>query len=248
MTTNADTCGLFGKLPQQADFVSHFLPDSFTDHWHAWLQSSIGVSREQLGENWLDLYLTSPVWRFAIMPNIVTSEAIVGVIIPSVDEVGRYFPLTIAHLGKHQPWSAYLHGQSWYDDIEKIAVSALDDNMTYSHFMGSQESLPPPNFLPFPNYKTTAVGHSPNRAIAIKKPEDNTENELTNSLLNNLTSTILGQHSLWWTNGSDHVDPCLLMSSNLPDAGQFSAMLDGDWQKWGWAEEVVIKTEEALVE
>lgn len=246
MTHHADTCGLFGKLPQQADFVSHFLPDEFTEHWHAWLQSAMGVSREQLGESWLDYYLTSPIWRFAIMPNIITGESIVGVVIPSVDEVGRYFPLTIAHIGHHQPWSAYLHGKEWFDSLEQTAVSALDDNMTYSQFIGYFESLACPEFLVFPKYKTTAVGHSPNRAIAVRKNDEQSENELTNSLLNNLTATLLGQHSLWWTNGSEHVDPCLLMSSNLPDAGQFAAMLDGQWQKWGWAEEVVITQDENI--
>lgn len=44
-------------------------------------------------------YLTSPVWRFAIAPGVLGPEGLGGVMMPSVDRVGRYFPLIIGAVG-----------------------------------------------------------------------------------------------------------------------------------------------------
>uniref|UniRef100_UPI0013C2CB68 type VI secretion system-associated protein TagF n=1 Tax=Pseudomonas viridiflava TaxID=33069 RepID=UPI0013C2CB68 len=47
---------------------------------------------------WLDAYLVSPLWRFAVPANLLGSQPVAGVMMPSIDRVGRYFPLTIACL------------------------------------------------------------------------------------------------------------------------------------------------------
>ncbi|GAB1269905.1 type VI secretion system-associated protein TagF [Aurantivibrio infirmus] len=241
---DSESCGMFGKIPQQADFISHHLPTEFTEYWHGWLQSSLSVSKEQLGDTWLDYYLTSPVWRFAIMPNIITSQAISGVLMPSVDEVGRYFPLSIAHIGNHQVWAANLHGEEWYQSLENVALHALNENVPYSDFVGHFEALEPARFEAMPKYQALSSVHSNNRNQAIMKPENCSANNLALSLLANAYKRLLGNHSLWWTEGSEQVDPCLIISADLPDAGQFAAMLDGDWQKWGWSQELILSDTE----
>ena len=65
------------------------------DAWDAWLRECLTASREALGERWLDVYLTSPAWRFACAPGLLGPLASAGVLVPSVDRVGRYFPLTV---------------------------------------------------------------------------------------------------------------------------------------------------------
>ena len=60
--------GFFGKLPSHGDFVRRRVADDFVAGWDAWLQSCLAQSRETLGDEWLDTYLTSPVWRFALAP------------------------------------------------------------------------------------------------------------------------------------------------------------------------------------
>jgi type VI secretion system protein ImpM len=42
------------------------------------------------------VYLTFPVWRFLLPVGVLGSTAWTGVLMPSVDRVGRYFPLTLA--------------------------------------------------------------------------------------------------------------------------------------------------------
>jgi type VI secretion system protein ImpM len=237
---SSDSCGLFGKVPQQADFVSHFLPTEFTDYWHGWLQSSLSVSHEQLGEHWLDYYLTSPVWRFAIMPDIATQMAITGVLVPSVDEVGRYYPVTVAHLGYHQPWSAYLNGQQWYQSLQDVALFSLDDTTNYTQLMEKLEALTCPDFPTMPSYRTQASSYGSTKANSVfELPAGTSSDELAISLIDKAYQRLLGNYSLWWTDGSDCVDASLLMSSGLPEAGQFAAMLDGNWQQWGWSQELV---------
>ena len=88
--------GYFGKMPARGDFVSGSLGREFVDPWDDWIQASIEQSRDRLGEQWLDVYLTSPLWCFALSPSICGNHAWGGVLMPSVDAVGRYFPLTIA--------------------------------------------------------------------------------------------------------------------------------------------------------
>ncbi|WP_244818026.1 type VI secretion system-associated protein TagF [Caballeronia sp. Lep1P3] len=87
--------GCFGKLRSNGDFVTRRLPASFVVPWDAMLQAGLVASRDALGSAWLDAYLTAPVWCFALAGDVIGSGAWAGVLMPSVDAAGRYFPLTI---------------------------------------------------------------------------------------------------------------------------------------------------------
>lgn len=87
--------GWFGKLPMLGDFASRRLPDAFIRPWDDWLQPGLAAAKESIGERWLDLYLTFPVWRFVMPAGLVGDAGWIGVFLPSVDRVGRCFPLTI---------------------------------------------------------------------------------------------------------------------------------------------------------
>lgn len=87
--------GWFGKLPMLGDFASRRLPEAFIRPWDDWLQPSLAATRQAIGERWLDLYLTFPVWRFVVPAGLLGDVGWVGVFLPSVDRVGRCFPLTI---------------------------------------------------------------------------------------------------------------------------------------------------------
>ena len=233
MIDETDTCGLFGKLPMQSDFVSHFLPESYTQFWHGWLQASLSVSQEQLGEQWLANYLGAPIWRFAIMPCIVHELGVNGVLIPSVDEVGRYFPLTIAHLSNGCPWNAFLSGQSWYEKVEYTALLALEDNISYATFMNYFERLRPPELAPWKNliHAETTNGRA---NVVMQGLESPGAGQDMGYLVHSLYCRLFGSYSLWWTEGTEAIDPCTLASAGIPESGQFAALLDGKWQEWGW--------------
>jgi len=124
--------GWYGKIPCLGDFVSRRLPPGFISVWDTWLQRSIAASREQLKERWLDLYLNGPIWRFALMQGLLGDrEGIwIGVLMPSVDNVGRYFPLTIAQRIEPRPgiMLSIFSSQSWFASLEGIALATLNIN------------------------------------------------------------------------------------------------------------------------
>ncbi len=88
--------GFYGKLPARGDFVQAGLPRSFTDPWDRWLQRVLAASQAMLGDRWLPAWLEAPVWRFALMPGVCGPDPALGLWLPSVDRVGRHFPLTLA--------------------------------------------------------------------------------------------------------------------------------------------------------
>src|SRR5688572_32557427 len=86
--------GFYSKLPSHGDFLRRRVSDAFVGVWDGWLQECIAASRSALGERWLDVYLTSPAWRFACAAGTFGAAPVAGVMVPSVDRVGRYFHLT----------------------------------------------------------------------------------------------------------------------------------------------------------
>jgi type VI secretion system protein ImpM len=120
--------GWFGKMPGAGDFASRRLPDSFVRGWDDWLQNGLVASRDALGASWLEHYLVAPVLRFWVAPGVLDASAWAGVVMPSVDRVGRHFPLTIA-----QPSGALdgaLAAREWYRAIDAIARRVLHVDAT----------------------------------------------------------------------------------------------------------------------
>ena len=137
--------GFFGKLPSRGDFVERRLDRAFCTAYDAWLQASMLASKASLGDAWLPAYLEAPLWRFAIEAGVCGPRATAGVIMASVDRVGRYYPLTIAtHLDGPWPAAAFLALDSWFADLETQALAALDDDCTFEIFDSAMTAIPAP--------------------------------------------------------------------------------------------------------
>lgn len=87
--------GWFGKLPGMGDFAHRRLPESFRGVWDAWLQRGLARLRDRHAD-WTSHYLEAPVWCFVLGPRVAGERGWIGVLMPSVDGVGRYFPFTVA--------------------------------------------------------------------------------------------------------------------------------------------------------
>ena len=78
--------------------------------------------------------MTAPVWRFALPSGIAGAAPMIGVVMPSVDRVGRQFPLTLmTDLPTDPELSPFrnLFGHATaLDALEVLALDALDDTMT----------------------------------------------------------------------------------------------------------------------
>lgn len=53
-------------------------------------------------------------------------------------------------------------------------------------------------------------------------------------LLQHLLKTQLPRTCFWWTEGSESIPAISTFTDGLPAVGQFSAMLDGNWDQWNW--------------
>jgi type VI secretion system protein ImpM len=92
--------GFYGKIPARGDFVHAGLPRTFTNPWDDWMQRMLAASRSVLVQAWLPAWLKAPVWRFVLSPGVCGPDAAIGLWVPSVDSVGRYFPLALAAVAR----------------------------------------------------------------------------------------------------------------------------------------------------
>jgi type VI secretion system protein ImpM len=126
--------GWHGKLPTLGDFASRRLDPDFIEAWDAWLAGGLMRLQQADSEGWLAAYLASPSWRFWLLPGALPGPAgrwgWAGVLMPSVDRVGRYFPLTLALPlpvePSNAPALAALWG--WLAQLDALAADALHED------------------------------------------------------------------------------------------------------------------------
>ncbi len=118
--------GWHGKLPSLGDFATRRLDTVFLDRWDTWISTSLGELQKD--PQWLDRYLHCPAWRFLLMPGVIDSRAWCGVLMPSVDRVGRYYPLTFAlPLEGHLSLQELQPTLEWLGHLEQSAYCAVDN-------------------------------------------------------------------------------------------------------------------------
>jgi type VI secretion system protein ImpM len=222
--------GFFGKVTSHGDFVSRRLPPLFLQTWDAWLQSALHASRGQLGTAWLGTYLSSPIWRFALAPGVCGTNAWAGLLMPSVDRVGRHFPLTIAAgLPGDAPMQDWLtQAGAWYDRLEDLALWSLQPDFALEVFDEALRAISAPEGRTGdPLALGGTSGEYRNRAHGVAGLDQ------LGAVITRLDPAPMAQ-SLWWTDGSEVVAPCVLQCKGLPTAAGFAAMLDGQWAAHGW--------------
>jgi type VI secretion system protein ImpM len=223
--------GFFGKVTSHGDFVSRRLPRSFQNAWDGWVQAGLQESRQALGQGWLPTWLDSPIWRFALAPGVCGEDGWAGLLMPSVDRVGRHFPLTLAARWPGQAAlldCVTLH-DPWFGRLEELALSSLRDDFSLTAFDAALWALESPAGdagAPLQAPAGTVIARD---CGPLHPPSASVE------LLRAVTAAALHGQALWWTDGSPRIAPCLLVCRGMPAPAAFTALLDGDWQGHGWA-------------
>lgn len=231
--------GYYGKVSTYGDFVSRGLPTSFIDPWDTWLQEAVFSSRQQLGDNWLNSYLTGPIYRFALAPGICGEKGWLGIMMPSVDSIGRYYPMTIATMNRLNinPFFAIQHEERWFARAEELALSSLADNFSLEQF-NSDLNVLEPDILFNSNEIFISSEHVTKQNSHQAWQKTIGDNQQIIDVLPDFLNDFLKDHyfaySLWWTQGSELVAPSLLICEGLPPFDGVAAMFDGNWKKWGW--------------
>jgi type VI secretion system protein ImpM len=226
--------GVYGKLPTHGDFIQRNLPSAFVRQWDVWLQHFVAGAKEKMGGEWLDIYLTSPIWRFVLSHGVVDEGRWAGILMPSVDQVGRYFPFTIAvRLPDNQNPLEFMSLQtSWFTAIEELALRALNAELLLDELV---EELAGVQLHLATAYACTGM---PGETYAMQidmQFEEQSAAAAYPFMLDALLVRLMSSYSLWSTTGSERVAPCAFDVQGLPPVAKLPAMLDGQWQQWGWA-------------
>jgi type VI secretion system protein ImpM len=135
--------GWFGKMPSLGDFASRRLPDAFVEPWDRWLQGGLLQARGDIGDDWIEGYLVAPIRRFWIAPGLLGDAGWAGLLMPSVDRVGRHFPLTLA-----QPVESLrtaLAAVDWYRALDATTRQVLDLQFTPDHLEAALSEIAAPS-------------------------------------------------------------------------------------------------------
>ncbi|SDT88518.1 type VI secretion system-associated protein TagF [Halopseudomonas salegens] len=86
--------GFYGKIPSVGDFVHRGLSGASISLIDAWLQAGMD-SMDLNSSPHYERYMVSPICCFILPKNVWSHNAVAGFIMPSIDRVGRLFPLVV---------------------------------------------------------------------------------------------------------------------------------------------------------
>lgn len=216
------TAGWYGKLPALGDFAQRRLEQDFIVGWDTWLQSVIVDSQRILGGNWLSAYLRAPVWRFVLAPGVVDSRNWSGILLPSVDRVGRYFPLTVCAPLPPFSWSAPQVAtlDAWLNRLEDAARACLTHEATVEGFEAALAATGTLDLGP-PSPGGAALAALRSRSRACTLPRSPGQAPAFDRLAGDALNELLGGYSLWWDSEGQQA----LAHSHLPSGPAFVDML-----------------------
>lgn len=116
----APVVGLFGKLPSRGDFISANMPRDVMDAAEGWSRAGLMALTSEPG--WEPHYLSAPIWQFAVARREWGASSWCGVLLPSVDSVGRFFPLVIGVAARSLSGTALAR-------MQDLAQEALDPQL-----------------------------------------------------------------------------------------------------------------------
>jgi type VI secretion system protein ImpM len=220
--------GLYGKLPAKRDFVAANTPRRFLEVWEPWLQASVATSRQVLGQGWSDAYLNAPIWRFWLGAGFC-DEAVLGALMPSIDGVGRYFPLTI-FVGEGSgalPPPEIEPNKDWFDAVENVLLDALNPEIDFDSIAAAVVALPEPIQTPI---ETSLAGMTQlaGGAVLVRDFGEDLPLALRAARRFGHRQTFAGQ-TFWWTIGGEGFEPAALVETGLPAPERFAEMLTGSF-------------------
>jgi type VI secretion system protein ImpM len=230
--------GYHGKVPARADFVAAGLPAAVLARWDKWLQQAMLASQQRLGAAWDACYRTAPPWRFVLAAGACGPLPLIGVLVPSMDAVGRCFPLMLARQaqGEADPLALLAGSGAWFAAAEAQALQALQ---------GSFEPLRLGAHLP---PVVAAAGWALRRG-----PVDRAGCWVPLPALSAAPAALralaaappAGPCGFWCTAGAPHLGPGATLTAGLIPPEDFAVLLDGAWQRHGWSAAAPAEPEDA---
>ena len=197
------TVGFYGKLPCNGDFLHRRVPREFVEVWDRWVCESLLAGRHRLQERWREAYLRSPAWRFVLAQGLCGDGMYAGIMLPSVDRVGRCFPLAIVARWsvENSELQTACSQKRWFESAVALALATLSSPT-----------------IDFEEFDRRVAG----LAADIIVGGDRTAGPGTMALRE--LERRLYPLSFWWSSASDEPKSDMLCVSGLPDPGGFAVM------------------------
>jgi type VI secretion system protein ImpM len=220
-------CGLYGKLPSKRDFVALVAPRAFLGVWEPWMQSSVAASRQSLGQEWQQAFLTAPIWRFWLGAGLCGAP-VAGAFMPSLDGVGRYFPLTVFACADEQadiPPPELNPQEDWFAAIEDFLLSTLEQETSFEAVTGALDALTAPSDrLASPPADEPMVR---TKGVLAMPAGERPFSDLFASMRVADHADVYAAATFWWTIGGEGFAPLAIGAKGMPDPFLFADMLAG---------------------
>jgi type VI secretion system protein ImpM len=260
-TNSSSLCGYYGKVPARADFVGSRLRRETIERWDQWLQEALTESQRRMGSAWHDLFFTAPIWRFILPGGACGDGGLMGILMPSVDSVGRCFPLMLAQeIGEEiDPLGLMAGSGRWFAAAEELALSALVEGFELNRF---NRVLPAWQILPGPINRSAARAMSPHPTqrgagtwMALPLASARAAMAAAAVLAASWSGDERTWPGIWWTAGTEPLVatpdqapmprriPGIAISQGLVPPIGFAALLDGCWRDHGWTVRAAVQLE-----
>jgi type VI secretion system protein ImpM len=230
----ASLAGFYGKVPAFADFVHRRLPMSFIEPWSAWLDPSLTESRAEIGERWVEVYLSSPPWRFALDPGLVGPAGWLGVLASSVDEVRRCYPITVALSTPPDLALRDLTGdvEPLFKTLEATALALIDGSAAPDVATARLDELA----LSASLAGAATLSRGTRERLKIGAIYDSIAAMATDLGADLIAPAVASPAlSVWWHGGFRDRPAASLIVAGLPAADLFASFLDGLWRNRGFS-------------
>lgn len=218
------SAGLFGKLPAKRDFIAANAPRRFLEVWEPWIQAGVATSKQLLGAKWADTYNRAPIWRYWLGADFC-GEATIGAFMPSIDGVGRLFPLALFASDEALPPPELEPNDAWCEAAETILLDALDPAMTLEAVTDRVVSMPALT-LQAPPSEVGGIRELPDGGIVVR----DVDRQIALAFLAARRfghRRAFASQSFWWTIGGEGFPPLTLSYVGLPPTVRFVEMLTG---------------------
>jgi type VI secretion system protein ImpM len=228
VNTQPEAPGWFGKLSMLGDFASRRLSSDWIRPCDDWLSASIRTSQERLGEHWLSTYLAAPVWRFAWAPGVVDERWWFGILMPSCDNVGRYFPLVVTQRRQLPPLDRFAldHLELWWEHLARASLGTLADGARLDTFEQALLDAPPwpTGTGPTWSHPLSTSGRERHAVVDGAGLVNLAQDLAAEGLRQRLVGT-----SFWWPLRNERGGGSCTLAAGLPSALAFADLLAGEW-------------------
>ena len=152
---------------------------------------------------------------------------------PSMDKVGRYFPMTIVKQlpPALSPICVAIQNEGWFSQVEATLLAALDnESLDIEEFDQTVQSFA------FSESDAASIENPLQAGAGVRLPLQD-DLAIATPLLAFASPEVQQRTAgltVFWGGGSERVEPGILLCNGLPGPQMFTPLLSGNWNAHGW--------------